>query len=298
MSENLAQVVIIGSGLSGLMTAYELATRGQSSLVLSKGPLIQTNTWWAQGGVAAAVSHTDSIENHLRDTLDAGGGLCVESAVRQIISVGPDLIEKLIRAGMQFDQEGLNVSLGKEGGHKQRRILHVDDQTGRALHGFVLNKLQNDTKLSKFCSFLPNTLVQEAKKRDAIFELKVLDIVNQSLSKLNCSHLVMATGGAGKSFLYTSNWEGATGDGFKLAHDLGAKLKNLEMIQFHPTCLFHSKARNFLISEALRGEGAKLIDDQGKRFVFDFHKDGELAPRDVVRRAIDHNIKSRGKDCV
>jgi len=298
MSENLAQVVIIGSGLSGLMTAYELATRGQSSLILSKGPLIQTNTWWAQGGVAAAISHTDSTENHLRDTLNAGGGLCVESAVRKIINVGPELIEKLIKAGMLFDQKGLNVSLGKEGGHKQRRILHVDDQTGRALHEFVLNKLQHDPNLSQFCTFLPNKLVQQAAKASPHFDLKLLDVENSSVSSLTCSHLVMATGGAGKSFLYTSNWEGATGDGFKLAHDLGAKLTNLEMVQFHPTCLFHSKARNFLISEALRGEGAKLIDDEKNRFVFDFHKDGELAPRDVVSRAIEHNIKSRGKDCV
>jgi len=280
------------------MTAYELAAKGQSSLVISKGPLIQTNTWWAQGGVAAAVSRTDSVEKHLKDTLAAGGGLCVEFAVRRIISAGPDLILKLINAGMLFDKKGLNVSLGKEGGHKQRRILHVDDQTGRALHEFVLGRLQNDPELSLFCEFLPNSLVQHAQQKNGKFTLKLLDIVTRNTTSLKCSHLVLATGGAGKSFLYTSNWEGATGDGFKLAHDLGAKLKNLEMIQFHPTCLFHSAARNFLISEALRGEGAKLIDDSGHRFVFDFHKDGELAPRDIVSRAIEHNIKSRGKDCV
>jgi L-aspartate oxidase len=298
MSEKSFQIVIIGSGLSGLMTAYELALKGQSSLVISKGPLIQTNTWWAQGGVAAAVSHTDSVESHVRDTLDAGGGLCVESAVKRIVDSGPALIGKLIESGMLFDKEGLDVSLGQEGGHKQRRILHVDDQTGRALHEFILNKLITDPKLSPFCDFLPNNLVQLAHKDNKTFKLKLLDVITRQITSLECSHLVLATGGAGKSFLYTSNWEGATGDGFKLAHDLGAKLKNLEMIQFHPTCLFHSAARNFLISEALRGEGAKLVDDTGHRFAFDFHKDGELAPRDIVSRAIEHNIKSRGKACV
>lgn len=298
MSENSTKVVIIGSGLSGLMTAFELALLKQQTVVISKGPLIQTNTWMAQGGVAAAVSHTDSIESHLKDTLKAGDGLCVKKNVEKILSAGPLLIEKIISAGMRFDQNGLDVSLGREGGHQERRILHVDDQTGRALHEFIFHKLTQDPDLSPFCSFLENTMVQSSEKNEQSFHLQTLNIESRETYKITCSHLVLATGGAGKSFLYTSNWEGATGDGFKMAHDLGAKLKNLEMIQFHPTCLFHRAERNFLISEALRGEGAKLFNEKKERFAFDFHKDGELAPRDVVSRAIEHEIKSSGKDCV
>lgn len=297
MKKSSEQVIIIGSGLAGLMSAYQLAQKKIHSLVLSKGPLIQTNTWMAQGGVAAAVSSSDSIENHLKDTLAAGDGLCIKQNVQKILELGPSLIDELIRDGMAFDSNGLQISLGKEGGHQQRRILHVDDQTGRALHEFILYKLQ-ETELSDFCSFLPDMMVLTAKKSAETFNLELFSVANKTKQSIDCSHLVLATGGAGKAFLYTSNWEGATGDGLKIAHDLGATLKNLEMVQFHPTCLYHSKARNFLISEALRGEGAKLIDEKGYRFTFDFHKDGELAPRDIVSRAIEHQIKSTGKDCV
>ncbi len=297
MEKETKQVVIIGSGLAGLMAAYELAQKKISSLIISKGPLIQTNTWRAQGGVAAAVSSTDSIENHLRDTLAAGDGLCIEENVQKILEIGPALIEELIAEGMHFDSVGSEVSLGKEGGHHQRRILHVDDQTGRALHEFLLHKLQ-ETELSKFCSFTPNTMVVSTNKQEELFSIQLLDIQTCSRVQIVCSHLVLATGGAGKAFLYTSNWEGATGDGLKIAHDLGATIKNLEMVQFHPTCLYHLQARNFLISEALRGEGAKLINNKKERFAFNFHPDGELAPRDVVSRAIEHQIKSTGKDCV
>ncbi len=282
------------------MSAYELARKGVHSLVLSKGPLIQTNTWMAQGGVAAVVSSSDSVEDHTADTLAAGDGLCLEKSVHKILEQGPLLIEQLIQAGMAFDADGNSIRLGQEGGHHQRRILHVDDQTGKALHEFILYKLQN-TNLSDFCSFLPNVMVLSAKKtndHNLSFSLKLFSTEDQREQQLLCSHLVLATGGAGKAFLYTSNWEGATGDGLKLAHELGACLKNLEMVQFHPTCLYHPKARNFLISEALRGEGAILIDENRHRFAFDFHKDGELAPRDIVSRAIEHQIKSTGKDCV
>lgn len=297
MKKSANDIIIIGSGLAGLMTAYELAQNKIHSLVLSKGPLIQTNTWRAQGGVAAAISHTDSIENHFKDTLTAGDGLCITQNVQKILELGPSLIKQLMTSGMQFDTNGTEISLGKEGGHHQRRVLHVDDQTGRALHEFLLYKLQK-TEFSKFCSFLPDSMVVTTKKKSLSFHLQILTAQNKECHDLVCSHLVLATGGAGKAFLYTSNWEGATGDGFKIAHDLGATLKNLEMVQFHPTCLYHSKARNFLISEALRGEGATLIDDNGYRFAFDFHEDGELAPRDVVSRAIEHQIKSTGKDCI
>ncbi len=297
MEKETKQVVIIGSGLAGLMAAYELAQKKIPSLVISKGPLVQTNTWRAQGGIAAAVSSTDSIENHLHDTLAAGDGLCNKNNVQKILEVGPPLIEQLITEGMLFDSVGSTVSLGKEGGHHQRRILHVDDQTGRALHEFLLRKLQS-VALSPLCTFMPNAMVVKTAKKNDIFKVLLSDVQTHSQTQLFCSHLVLATGGAGKSFLYTSNWEGATGDGFKIAHDLGATLKNLEMVQFHPTCLYHSQSRNFLISEALRGEGAKLVNTNNDRFAFDFHPDGELAPRDIVSRAIEHQIKSTGKDCV
>lgn len=290
-------VVILGSGLSGLMTAFELAKKNIHSLVLSKGELIQTNTWKAQGGVAAAVSKVDSIEKHLKDTLDAGDGLCNAESVEKILGLGPKLISELIEEGMTFDHNGKKISLGKEGGHHERRILHVDDKTGQALHEFLIHKLL-DGPYKNFVTLLSKTMIQSATQKNGEFILQGYQSQTKEEIEIQCSHLVLATGGAGKAFLYTSNWEGATGDGLKLAHDLGATLKNLEMVQFHPTCLFHSQSKNFLITEALRGEGAKLVNHKGERFAHNSHPDAELAPRDIVSRAIEREIKRSGRDCV
>lgn len=287
--------LIVGSGLAGLMTALQLSRRGIKSCVLSKGSLIQTNTWRAQGGIAAAVSPSDSIEKHISDTLEAGAGLCSKRAVEEIVSLGPTLIEDLINLGMNFNQSRGEIALGKEGGHHSRRIIHVDDQTGKALHEFIAQITQE----TQDCQFLVNTMAVDAEQMEnGIFKLRIQNIKDGTLSEIQASHLVLATGGAGKSFLYTSNWQGATGDGFKIAHDLGAKLGNLEFIQFHPTCLFHPEARNFLISEAVRGEGARLVNQEGRAFMDKVHKDKELAPRDVVSAAIEHEMKTSGSNCV
>ncbi len=290
------QVIIVGSGLAGLMTAYQLSKKGIKSLIISKGPLIQTNTWKAQGGVAAVMSGSDSVEKHIEDTLLAGAGLCSKETVERITSLGPELINELLELGMNFDKDSKGKELlAQEGGHQTRRILHVDDQTGRALHEFLLSLIVN----SPFCEFRPDHMVVDSKTSEkGSFELKLIQKNSTKINTLTCSHLVLATGGAGKAFLYTSNWKGATADGLYLAHRLGAKLGNLEFVQFHPTCLFDPRAKNFLISEALRGEGAKLVNSKGERFVLNTHPDGELAPRDIVSQAIELEMKTSGSDCV
>lgn len=289
-------ILIIGSGLSGLMTAYKLAQSSIPSLILSKGPLIQTNTWMAQGGVASVTSQSDSLEQHVADTLEAGDGLCIKKNIEKITELGPKLIHDLITDGMVFDSKDGKVRLAKEGGHQQRRILHVDDQTGKALHAFVLHKLQNE--FSDLCQVLPNTMVTKIQNDTQGFVARGLKSCGKQKVEIKASHIVLATGGVGKAFTYTSNWEGATGDGLRLAHDLGCKIVNAEMIQFHPTCLYHPQARNFLISEAVRGEGAKLLNLKGERFCIHAHNKAELAPRDVVSRAIEKEIKSTGGDSV
>lgn len=291
---NEKKVLILGSGLAGLSTALYLSELGIKSLVISKGALEQTNTWRAQGGIATAHSSSDSTSEHLKDTIAAGDGLCSEQNANKIIEAAPALLRGFIDHGMVFDKINKDYDLGQEGGHHERRIFHVKDHTGQAFHDFIVHLINKDH--SQNIEFLDRSVVMDIQKKGDEFDVK-LKSQNQK-HNLTCNQLVLATGGVGKSFLYTSNWEGATADGLKIAHDLGASIVNSEFIQFHPTCLYHPKVRHFLITEALRGEGAKLINHKGHRFMETGYPQSELSSRDIVSLAIENEIKTSGKDCV
>lgn len=291
---NYQKVLILGSGLAGLSTALYLSESGIKSVVLSKGKLSQTNTWRAQGGIATAYSSSDSTSEHLKDTVAAGDGLCSTLNASRIIEAAPELLKSFIDQGMVFDKNHSDYDLGQEGGHHERRIFHVKDHTGQAFHDFVVHLITE--KHSHNIELLDQTVVLDVQKKDDEFHVELKN--QEQKYSFVCSQLVLATGGVGKSFLYTSNWEGATADGLKIAHDLGAAIINCELIQFHPTCLYHPKVRHFLITEALRGEGAKLINHQGVRFMETGYPQAELSSRDIVSLAIENEIKTSGKDCV
>lgn len=284
--------IVIGTGLAGLSFAIKASQKGKV-LVISKDELIQTNTWRAQGGVASVTSKTDSFDNHVKDTLIAGDGLCHKPSVTQIVEQGPQLIHELMDLGVKFDSTNNEIDLGKEGGHSDRRILHIDDFTGQAIH----------SRLIEVATSIPAiTLMEHTQVSELIIEnnncigINAYD-TNHSY-EFYAANTLLATGGSGKVFLYTSNWSGATGDGIALAYKAGAQISNMEFTQFHPTCLYHPAARNFLITEALRGEGARLLNSKGEAFMTRYHKMADLAPRDIVSRAIDHEMKSLGSDCV
>ncbi len=293
MTEN--RVVILGTGLAGLFTALKLSQSNVKSLVITKGNLSQTNTWRAQGGIASAFSKSDSPQNHLRDTLAAGDGLCSVENAKRIIEAAPKTIIEFISEGMEFDKTADEYSLGQEGGHHERRILHVSDQTGKAMHSLLVDKIKKEH--SNTIMILENAMAYKVDSIQTGYNIMTTSPEEDEIHNIKARHLVLATGGAGKAFLYTSNWRGATGDGFKLAHDLGCELINAELVQFHPTCLFHPKAQRFLISEALRGEGAKLLNHKGERFMSSYPQ-AELSPRDQVSLAITKEIKNSDKDFV
>lgn len=284
--------IVVGSGLAGLSFALKASALGKVA-VISKSDLIQTNSWRAQGGLAAVISHTDSFEKHMQDTLIAGDGLCNVESVKRIVESAPARIAELKDLGVQFDSVDGHFELAQEGGHSHRRILHVDDHTGQALHSHFIQLAQANSNITLFENLFISELLGDSRK---CIGVKGFD--TQSEHHFFAPHIVLATGGTGKCFLYTSNWSGATGDGIVMAYNLGAQVSNLEFTQFHPTCLYHPMARNFLISEALRGEGGKLVNAKGEYFMEKHHPLKDLAPRDIVARAIDHEMKSTGSDCV
>ncbi len=286
--------LIIGGGLAGLSLALRLS-KLSPVLLVSKGPLDQSNTWKAQGGIAAVTHPSDSLENHIQDTLIAGDELCNKNSVIKIISQAPERIKDLMNWGVEFDKNDQELlDLGQEGGHSQRRILHIDDATGKFVHQSLTGQVLAHPQIQVW----ENTLVTSLNVADGICHGAQALSLDQEVLQINSEATHLATGGMGKTFLFTSNWEGATGDGFHLAHQAGASLCNMEFVQFHPTCLYHPQARNFLISEALRGEGARLKNHKGEYFMSVYDKRLELAPRDIVARAIDHQMKTQGKECV
>lgn len=297
--------LIVGSGLAGLSLALRISAFGKV-LIVSKAKLQDgNNSWLAQGGIAAAVSHADSIENHIRDTLLAGAGLCDINVVRHVAQQGPDRINDLVRWGVQFDTDSLgNFSLTREGGHSHRRILHVEDHTGREIHKTLLQQAKNHPNIKFLENHLTIDLITKKKLSpplvgpDRCLGAYVLNQTTEEITPITARATTLAAGGAGKVYLYTSNWSGATGDGIAMAHRVGTRIKDLEFMQFHPTCLYHPQSRNFLISEALRGEGGQLINSQGELFVEGAHPLGGLAPRDIVARSIDTEIKKTGAECV
>lgn len=295
--------LVIGSGLAGLVLALELADEHKVT-ICSKTDLSTTNSAMAQGGIAAVMSEEDSFDAHVEDTLNAGAGLCDPKVVRHIVEQAPDRIRDLINWGVQFDIEGQDLSLTREGGHTARRILHVADHTGQDVHARLMEKvlahpniqvLENHFALDLILNHTVRPMsVSPPRCLGAYF----LNKANGEIFPLKAKSVFLATGGAGKVYLYTSNWNGATGDGIAIAARAGARVANLEFMQFHPTCLYHPSARNFLISEALRGEGGELVDRHGVAFMKKHHPMGSLAPRDIVARSIDAEMKKSGSDCV
>lgn len=296
-------IVVIGSGIAGLYYALKVSSR-HPVLVLSKTQATTGNSLMAQGGIAAAISKDDSIENHIRDTLVAGAGLCHEEVVKDVIAMGPMLINELAEYGVPFTTNKEHFSLHREGGHSARRILHVDDTTGAAIHQSLLFHVHNHPNIEILENhmaidlILSRNLTLQPVPNNRCLGVYALDIDTGVVKTISAIKVAIATGGIGKTYLYTSNWSGATGDGIAMAWRAGCRVANLEFMQFHPTCLYHPNERNFLISEALRGEGGKLLNDIGENFTPKYHPLGDLAPRDIVARAIDAELKKSGKECV
>ncbi|HSC75631.1 MAG TPA: L-aspartate oxidase [Pseudomonadales bacterium] len=295
-------VLVIGSGAAGLTLALHLANQGKVA-VLSKGRLQDGSTWFAQGGIAAVLNDTDTTEAHVADTLVAGAGLCHEDAVRFTVENGRDSIQWLIDVGVDFTREpgGTEFHLTREGGHSARRIIHSADATGRAVSSTLIEQTLQQPNIEVFENHLAVDLIVEADSASGKMRCTgayVFDQNNNCVKVFHARFVVLATGGASKVYLYTSNPDGASGDGIAMAWRAGCRVANMEFNQFHPTCLFHPKAKSFLITEALRGEGAHLKLPSGERFMANFDERMELAPRDIVARAIDHEMKRLGIDCV
>ena len=304
-------VLIIGSGAAGLTVALGLPDGVQAAL-LSKGELTHASTYYAQGGVAAVLDSDDSLESHVRDTHLAGGGLCHDDAVRYTVENGPRAIRWLIDQGVDFTRlEGseanpLPYHLTREGGHSHRRIIHAADATGVAISSTLIDRVKERDNVQLFEHRVAVDLIlqehngpdgQQGKERRCCGAY-VHNIKTGETDVILARSVVLATGGASKVYLYTSNPDVATGDGIAMAWRAGCRVANMEFMQFHPTCLYHPKAKSFLITEAIRGEGGRLLLPNGERFMPRFDERAELAPRDVVARAIDHEMKRLGADCL
>ncbi|HZV36450.1 MAG TPA: L-aspartate oxidase [Verrucomicrobiae bacterium] len=300
--------IVLGSGIAGLTFALKVAPRGRVAIVTKKNRA-ESNTNYAQGGIAAVTSKEDSVEMHVRDTLQAGAGLCNEAVVRTIIQEGPARIAELIQLGMKFSEREIPLShgareldLGREGGHSKRRILHAKDVTGREIERALLAAIAAQPNIKIFEDHFAIDLITSQKlgqpgpKRCA--GVYVLDKATGQVETFVAPVVLLATGGCGKVYLYTTNPDIATGDGVAMAYRAGAEIANMEFIQFHPTCLYHPKAKSFLISEAVRGEGGVLKTIGGVEFMDKYHPLQSLAPRDIVARAIDNEMKRSGADHV
>ena len=302
-------ILIIGSGAAGLTTALHLAPHASIG-ILSKGTLTAANTYYAQGGVAAVLDEDDSIEAHIEDTLNAGTNLCHESAVRFTVENGPTAIRWLIDQGVGFTMSPQSngqqeYHLTKEGGHSHRRVIHAADATGFAISNTLIDKVQQHSHVSVFESRVAIDLITTRKLRqipnntsNCVLGAYVLNRETGDIETHKAKYVILASGGASKTYLYTSNPDIATGDGIAMAWRAGCRVANMEFNQFHPTCLYHPDARSFLVTEAVRGEGGYLKLPNGERFMHRFDERKELAPRDIVARAIDHEMKRLGVECL
>ncbi|MEM5527812.1 L-aspartate oxidase [Gammaproteobacteria bacterium AS21] len=293
-------ILIIGSGAAGLTLALKLCKHA-SIAVLSKGSLTSGSTWLAQGGVAAVIDEYDIAKNHAEDTFTAGSHLSHDDAVNFTVEHGKESIEWLIEQGVPFSKENGQLHLTKEGGHSHRRIIHAADSTGKAILQTLIAKVKEEPSISLFENSMAIDLITTTKlglPGDRCLGAYVLNSASGDTCAFKAKKTILATGGASKSYLYTSNSDGASGDGIAMAWRAGCRVANLEFNQFHPTCLYHPQAKSFLISEAVRGEGGKLLLPNGKPFMHKFDSRKELAPRDIVARAIDHEMKRLGADCL
>ena len=298
--------VVLGSGIAGLSFALKAARHGTVALITKRSGA-ESNTSYAQGGVACVTSGEDSFDLHVRDTLEAGAGLCNEAVVRTIVTEGPARIQDLMELGVHFDERDLEggereLDLGREGGHSKRRVLHARDATGREIEQWLLRAAQASPCIDLLENHMAVDLLTTGKlgfaTEDRCVGVYVLDETTGEVETFRTDRLILATGGCGKVYLYTTNPNVATGDGVAMAWRAGATIANMEFVQFHPTCLFHSAGSSFLISEAVRGEGGKLVDRKGREFMSKYHPKGALAPRDIVARAIDAEMKRTGAPCV
>jgi L-aspartate oxidase len=308
-------VLVVGSGIAGLSFALKVAQRGHRVAILTKKTSAESNTNRAQGGIAVVMSNTDDFESHVRDTLVAGDGLCDERVVREIVRDGPVRVRELVDLGLRFsrDKRG-RYELGREGGHSQRRILHVKDMTGKAIEEVLLHAVAREPRITLFEHFFvidvvtaaklaaagqpqppnPKLKTRNRKHPDRVVGLYALDVQSGRVKTFAAPVVMLATGGAGQVYLYTTNPDIATGDGIAMAYRGGVEVRNMEFIQFHPTTLYSTTPTRFLISEAVRGEGAVLRNHQGEAFMRQYHPLADLAPRDIVARAIDQEMKRSG----
>ena len=289
---------VVGSGMSGLMSALHLASAGRTVLV-TKQRLEDCNTNFAQGGICCVADPADSFEEHVRDTHIAGAGLCDEAVVRKIVSEAPAGIRDLIDCGVRFaKKEDGSWDLGREGGHSMRRIFHAGDITGRKCEAAMVRTVKRhpEIEVHEDTIVIDHIITKRigVKGPNRCVGAYVLDRKTDEIYAIRSPNTILATGGCGKVYLYTCNPDVATGDGVALAWRAGAKVENMEFIQFHPTCLYHPQAKRFLISEAVRGEGAVLVDRHGQPFMQNYDARGSLAPRDIVARAIDSEMKRTG----
>jgi L-aspartate oxidase len=303
MSARYYDVLVLGSGIAGLTFALKAAALGRVAIVTKKSSA-ESNTNYAQGGIAAVLGGDDSLELHVADTLQAGAGLCHEDVVRQVVAEGPARIQDLIDYGMRFTagEEGGGLDLGREGGHSRRRIVHSRDMTGREAERVLLAAAESNPAIEILEDHRAVDLITTGKLGrgggNRCVGAYVLNGRTGQVETFGARVTMLATGGCGKVYLYTTNPDIATGDGVAMAYRAGASVVNMEFIQFHPTCLFHPKAKSFLISEAVRGEGGILRTMDGQAFMEQHHPMKDLAPRDIVARAIDSEMKQSGSEHV
>ncbi len=308
MGKVQSDFLVIGSGVAGLTFALKAAAHGKVALVTKK-ELAESNTNYAQGGIAAVVAENDSFDLHIQDTIRTGQGLCHENAVRILVESGPLMIRELMDFGARFTVgDDSMFDLGREGGHSRRRIVHANDLTGAEIETALIQSVKASPNIMIFENHMAVDLMTKAKlfpdtimagsDDDACIGAYVIEREKEQIISFEAKATLLATGGSGKVYLYTSNPDIASGDGIAIAYRAGAEVANMEFMQFHPTCLYHPEAKSFLISEAVRGEGARLKFKDGSTFMEKYHEMGSLAPRDVVARAIDHEMKKRGDDCV
>jgi L-aspartate oxidase len=303
--------LVIGSGIAGLTFALKVSEYGTVAIVTKKNK-IESNTNYAQGGIASVLNADDTFGLHIKDTIKAGDGLCHEDIVKLVVENGPDRIKDLEQWGVKFTRNpvgsGSEYDLGKEGGHSNRRIVHASDFTGQSVEKALIDKIEENKNIKIYEDMIAIDLIIQSKinkwgrfgldREDTCWGAYVLDIKGNSIYTFVSKVTILATGGAGKVYLITSNPDIATGDGIAMAYRAGARIANMEFIQFHPTCLYHPAAKSFLISEAIRGEGAILKLEDNTPFMKGYHPLGDLAPRDTVARAIDNELKKSGNDYV
>ena len=299
-------ILVIGSGVAGLSFALKVSAFARVTLVTKKG-CVDTATNLAQGGIAAVLAPDDTVDDHIRDTLVSGDGLCHDDIVRMVVEGGAERVRELVDFGVQFQEgcQGEEFDLGMEGGHSARRVAHAHDLTGREVERALLSRVNASPRIEVLEDHLAVDLLVQSKteqwrkgEQDRCLGAYVLNRTTGEVETRRARATVLCTGGCGKVYLYTTNPDIATGDGVAMAYRAGVRVANLEFIQFHPTCFFNREAKNFLISEAVRGEGGVLVNDRGQAFMKDYDARGDLATRDAVARAIDAEMKESGADCV